>query len=53
MKRKYTKEEKREFKRNIDTVAKMVEDAKSRLTSHVITTARETVPCWDNTTEED
>lgn len=53
MKRKYTKEEKREFKRNIDKAAKMVEHAKSKQTSHVITTARETVPCWDNTTEED
>jgi hypothetical protein len=53
MKRKYTKEEKREFKRNIDKAAKMVEYAKSKQTSHVITTARETVPCWDNTTEED
>jgi hypothetical protein len=53
MKRKYTKEEKREFKRNIETVAKMVEYAKSKQTSHVITTARETVPCWDNITEED
>ena len=51
--RKYTKEEKRKFKRNIEKAAKMVEDAKNRQISHVITTARETVPCWDSITEED
>ena len=53
MTRKYTKEEKRKFKRDIEIVSKMVEDAKNKQISHVITTARETVPCWDNITEED
>lgn len=48
-----TRAEKRSFKKKIEKVAKMVEDAKRKQISHVVTTVRETVPCWESMTELD
>ena len=54
------KEEKRALKekRDISKITirlaeKMIEDAKNKLNSHVVTVVRQTVPCWERMSSED
>ena len=48
-----TREEKRKLKKKIKLAEKMIEDAKRKRTSHVVTVVRQTVPCWERMSSED
>tara|TARA_Y100000310_G_scaffold256967_1_gene264913 strand:+ start:652 stop:804 length:153 start_codon:yes stop_codon:yes gene_type:complete len=48
-----TKKEKRELKKKVRLAEQMLENAKRKRTSHVVTVVRQTVPCWERMSSED